>query len=356
MERIPRRRISITIHSVQEDISHLQEVKAALTTKLNTLLEDHKDRQILINKLYAITTRELGPANGQEGSSLDNPSPAGHGASSSNGNGKLPQQLGLASDTARMEEELVRKATLNYSRRQRLKKPGCFLLRSSPGKKTECRDSTGFTPHNKHVDGCKFGDTCAESHDVIPYGYCRQFNDTGRCAVPDCKEKHRLYDFVPTAEEWKRDYHEGMQQFVVWGDSASNAHAPTVRTAVKVTAEPDGKGRKEGARRDRSSSSESSSDRRRRGNCTHDAFQLSSLVYHLVIRVPSYLSERKDDRSRNGRDSRESSRRTGRNLGLSCLIIIRCMLFSNPSGGSTHRPQAQPGLVLVLRSLPLPRW
>eukprot|EP01032_Pedospumella_encystans_P012344 gene12344-14289_t len=42
---------------------------------------------------------------------------------------------------------------------------------------------------------CQLGDRCAFSHDVIPYAYCRLFNNTGCCHKVGCPYIHQLYQY-----------------------------------------------------------------------------------------------------------------------------------------------------------------
>lgn len=53
------------------------------------------------------------------------------------------------------------------------------------------------------------GDFCRLSHDMIPFPYCPQYNDVGKCDLPHCNFIHRLYEYIPPehkAESEKREY------------------------------------------------------------------------------------------------------------------------------------------------------
>lgn len=44
---------------------------------------------------------------------------------------------------------------------------------------------------------CTRGDLCNFSHDIVPFPYCRSYNDTGVCNYTGCGFLHRLYDYIP---------------------------------------------------------------------------------------------------------------------------------------------------------------
>lgn len=56
------------------------------------------------------------------------------------------------------------------------------------------------------LGGCRFGSDCKESHDCIPYGFCKVYNDTGRCTAYNCRDKHELYNYNPSISELLKYY------------------------------------------------------------------------------------------------------------------------------------------------------
>eukprot|EP01032_Pedospumella_encystans_P013287 gene13287-15306_t len=68
-------------------------------------------------------------------------------------------------------------------------------------RENEKRRSTIDNPCARAYAGkCQLGDRCAFSHDVIPYAYCRLFNNTGCCHKVGCPYIHQLYQYRGVAD------------------------------------------------------------------------------------------------------------------------------------------------------------
>jgi len=89
--------------------------------------------------------------------------------------------------------EIEQKARANALRRQTLRKPVCWLFKT--GKSTDRSRVHPPFLHLRSSGTCEFGDKCGESHDTIPYLYCRAYNDTGVCTAPRCDLNHTLFDY-----------------------------------------------------------------------------------------------------------------------------------------------------------------
>jgi hypothetical protein len=256
----------------QDDIYRLQQIKEALIQKLNTLLGDHRDRQILINKLYNLTTKELGP--------VDGPETNGKGAPAASTSSLLeippikedPRPLGSVTSVSNdhADTELIRKASSNAARRRRLKRPGCFLLRSNPGKGHTLRflrSPARYQPQTAFQMG-------ANSVTAALKATMWYLSDTARhTTTPACAASLGVRTGIactilcPLPRSGERttmrvSYRHGLQNTNNYDDVC----AILVEVKVKTeTANGSGVGRPR--QRERSSSSDSYADRRARGEC-----------------------------------------------------------------------------------------
>jgi hypothetical protein len=177
--------------------SKLKSIQNGLRLELEILETDLRDRHILINKLYNLTTKTMVTTpvirpQAQSGPSREE--------------GRQERAKVEKEIDSFLDDSTARKARENAERRSRLRKPICFMMKTFPGEYI-----TPFHVKESHSNartpgGCQLGAKCPESHDVIPVGYCRAFNDTGHCDAVRCKDQHKLYNYTPTEAELATAY------------------------------------------------------------------------------------------------------------------------------------------------------
>jgi len=99
------------------------------------------------------------------------------------------------------------KARANALRRSQLKKPVCWPFQEGKIQKRILSQCNIYYLFGTCLGKCTSGAQCRESHDTVPFEFCRAYNDTGVCPNRDercpryCGRKHLLFDYEQSMKD-----------------------------------------------------------------------------------------------------------------------------------------------------------